>query len=64
MAEIRNRIFQDRPIAQRGRGARGGATNPTGAPPAAQTPPPASNPAVEKNPNLINWWLVTGNGAD
>jgi alpha-N-arabinofuranosidase len=44
---IRNRIFQDQPIVQGGRGARGGATN----------------PAVEKNPNLIDWWLVTSNGA-
>ncbi len=72
---IRNRIFQDRPIVQ-GRGARGGTTNPTGAQPAgqaaAQNPPPTpapaaqapgSNPAVAKNPNLINWWLVTSSGA-
>jgi alpha-N-arabinofuranosidase len=63
---IRNRIFQDRPIAPRG--ARGGATNPAGAQPGAQAavttpPPPPANPAVAKNPNLINWWLVTGNGA-
>jgi alpha-N-arabinofuranosidase len=54
---IRNRIFQDRPIAPRG--GRGGAP-----PPASQPPPPPSNPAVAKNPNLINWWLVAGNGAD
>jgi len=68
---IRNRIFQDRPIPQ-GRGARGGATPPAGAQAAAQTPPPTpapavpappANPAVAKNPNLINWWLVTSNGA-
>jgi alpha-N-arabinofuranosidase len=51
---IRNRIFQDRPIPPRG--GRGGA------PPPAPEPP--SNPAVAKNPNLINWWLVTSNGAD
>jgi alpha-N-arabinofuranosidase len=58
---IRNRIFQDRPILPRG--ARGSATSPAGAQGAAPTPlPPGSNPAVAKNPNLINWWLVTGNG--
>lgn len=65
---IRNRIFQDRPIAQAGRGARGGATNPAGTLPGAQAaaqtaPPQATNPAVEKNPNLIDWWLVVSNGA-
>ncbi len=72
---IRNRIFQDRPIAQ-GRGGRGGTTNPAGAQPAApaaaQNPPPTpspaaqappANPAVVKNPNLINWWLLTSSGA-
>ncbi len=59
---IRNRIFQDRPIVPRG--ARGGATSPAGAQGAAPAPlPPGSNPAVAKNPNLINWWLVTSNGA-
>jgi alpha-N-arabinofuranosidase len=51
---IRNRIFQDRTGAGGGRGNRGGA-------PAPQTP---VNPAVEKNPNLINWWLVNSEGAD
>jgi alpha-N-arabinofuranosidase len=65
---IRNRIFQDRPIVQGGRGARGGATNPAGTPPGTQTtaqapPPQATNPGVEKNPNLIDWWLVTSSGA-
>jgi len=65
---IRNRIFQDRPIAQAGRGARGGATNPAGTPPgapaAAQTPPPPiTNTAVEKNPNLIDWSLIASDGA-
>ena len=59
---IRNRIFQDRPIAPRG--ARGGAAPPAGAQGAAPAQPPAgSNPAVAKNPNLINWWLVTSDGA-
>jgi alpha-N-arabinofuranosidase len=59
---IRNRIFQDRPIAPRG--ARGGAASAAGTQAAAPAPlPPGSNPAVAKNPNLINWWLVTGNGA-
>ena len=48
---IRNRIFQDRPIAPRGRG-RGG-----------DAPSPPANPAVAKNPNLINWWLVADSGA-
>ena len=50
---IRNRIFQDRPIAPRG-------TRPGGE--EATTAPPA-NPAVAKNPNLIDWWLVTSSGA-
>ncbi len=72
---IRNRIFQDRPIPQ-GRGTRGGTANPAGSqsaaqtatqnPPPAQVPaaqPPAANPAVATHPNLINWWLVTSNGA-
>ena len=48
---IRNRIFQDRPIAPRGRGRSG------------ETPGPPANPAVAKNPNLINWWLVETGGA-
>ncbi len=50
---IRNRIFQDRPIPPRG--GRGGA------PPPAPVAP--ANPAVAKNPNLVNWWLVTSGGA-
>lgn len=50
---IRNRIFQDRPIAPRGR--RGAAADTPAAPPA--------NPAVAKNPNLVNWWLIADNGA-
>jgi alpha-L-arabinofuranosidase len=49
---IRNRIFQDRPIAVRGQ--RGGGGGATGA---------SVNPAVAKNPNLVNWWLVADNGA-
>jgi alpha-L-arabinofuranosidase len=49
---IRNRIFQDRPIAVRSpRGAAGNAAN---------TP---ANPTVAKNPNLMDWWLVANNGA-
>jgi alpha-N-arabinofuranosidase len=48
---IRNRIFQDRPIAPRGRGR------------SAEAPSPPVNPAVAKNPNLINWWLVESDGA-
>ena len=49
---IRNRIFQDRPIAPRGRGRSGRGAEPASA-----------NPAVAKNPNLINWWLVETSGA-
>jgi len=48
---IRNRIFQDRPIAPRGRGR------------SVEAPGPPANPAVAKNPNLINWWLVETGGA-
>ncbi|RPJ61580.1 MAG: alpha-N-arabinofuranosidase [Acidobacteria bacterium] len=70
---IRNRIFQDRPIVPRG--PRPTATNPpagqpgaTPVPAAPAAPPPAeptppANPAVAKNPHLINWWLVTSDGA-
>jgi hypothetical protein len=70
---IRNRTFQDRPIVPRG--PRPAATNPPGgqpgaapvpaapaAPPPAEPTPPA-NPAVAKNPNMINWWLVTSEGS-
>lgn len=49
---IRNRIFQDRPIVRSGRGGT----------PEATAPP--SNPAVGKNPNLVDWWLVTSSSAD
>jgi alpha-N-arabinofuranosidase len=48
---IRNRIFQDRPIAPRGRGR------------SAEAPGPPANPAEAQNPNLIDWWLVESDGA-
>lgn len=59
---IRNRVFQDRPIA---RGRRRGATNPSSTQPATLPTAygPTPNPAVLKNPNLINWWLVADDGA-
>jgi len=68
---IRNRIFQDRPIVPRA--PRPSANSPAAQPgspsapaaPAPQAAEPAApvNPAVVKNPNLINWWLVTSEGA-
>jgi alpha-N-arabinofuranosidase len=44
---IRNRIFMDRSFPRR-----------NGPAPAAP-----ANPAVEKNPNLVHWWLVADGGA-
>jgi alpha-N-arabinofuranosidase len=46
---IRNRIFQDRPIVMRG--PRGGSNG-------------APNAPAAKHPNLVNWNLIAGNGAN